>query len=410
MPRQMPFTRAPQRAAPFLLLPNEIIFQIYLRLDSLESVWELMCTSSYLWTAFQLNPVYIIDHVLKNDMPELMLGLIQTVWNFRSGKPGRMSLGEIRSIDENRGLWTLNKQVTVEFARNFIALSRKIHGAAHVILDDCLTNLRNIKDKLRPFPMLFPPVGDRQIVDPERFLDPPTWGEEMRMIQGLWLCEFHNLLIEALQQNRPSWVSEELGELENVTELLLEDFFANEWGGTFWTIYRGLTTINFPQEERAAPYCEPTMLPDTIDLTTPLRSGGLDLARQCRREKFKVLYDVPESVPYDRLMRDMNPETDGYQFLTQGETALAPMASDIHRLPVCEYAHLGLMHWSSARIRGLGFIWKNDCRIPKIWRPHVYDYWLVILPAGLMKRWESIQRGEKVEQRMLGNCEEEDSG
>ncbi|KAJ3487855.1 hypothetical protein NLG97_g6315 [Lecanicillium saksenae] len=407
----MPATRPRQQASRLLHLPNEILFQIYSRLESLESVWALMCTSSSLWTAFHINPLYIIDCALKNGMPHFMVGLIQAVWNFRSGRMRHMSLGVMRYIDEIHCRWTLNKQVSVKFARNFIALSRKVHGFAHVILDDCLTNVRDIKDKLRPFPLLFPQIsGGRLIVDPDSFLHPPTWGEEMRMIQGLWLCEFHNLLMKALRQNSPTWVAEELGELEHVTELLLEDFLGNGWAGTFWTIYRGLAVMDFPPEERATPYGEPTMLPDSIELTIPLRPGGLQLAQNCRLERILVHYDVPESIPYGRLMRDMDPETDGYQFLIGDDTALAPMASDIHRLPVCEYANLGLMHWSSERIRGLGFIYKNDCRIPKIWRPHVYDYWLAILPEGLIKRWESIQRGDKVGQRMLANCDEEESG
>lgn len=396
-----------------LELPSELLFQIYLRLDNLDAVWALMCTSQRLWTAFHLHPVLVVEAVITNGLPCQVVSVIKTVWNFRSSHPKAMTLGEMRYIDEDLGNESLNPNVSAEFVRSFIALSRKVHGIAHVVLDDCLVNLRAIHRKLCPFPTLFPEIPQNEYpprVDPRPFLCPPDWGEEMRLIQGLWMCDFHNLLMQALQKDDPAWVSIELGELESAAELILEFFFGNGWSGTFWTISHGLAIMEFPPEQRAAPYCEATMLPDTIDLTVPLRAGGLEMAARCGMETFTVHPLKKERRLYDHLLGDMNPETDGYQFLIADNTAIAPMASDIHRLPVCEYAHLGLMHWSSDRMRGLGFIYKNDPRIFRIWQTRVYDYWLSILPDGLVKRWTSIQLGEKLEQRMFGNCAEERSG
>ncbi|ATY63081.1 hypothetical protein A9K55_007598 [Cordyceps militaris] len=385
-------------ASYLLKLPAEVLCQVYLNLSSIDAVCALMCTCSKLWNVFYVRPVQIVENVLTNSMPNQMAGVIQAVWNLYSGRPRFMTLRVMRGIDEAHCLSSLNKHVSAEFIWKFISLARRIHVTAHFILDDCLTNLVNIRDKLHPYPMLFPEI-DRpgqhrrpRWIDPRPFLTSPSWCEEWRMIQGLWLCEFHASLMEA-QRHAHAWIC---AELAHAARLGLEDFFDNGWAGTFWTIHHGLGALSSSRSQFRNSHDREVMLPDEMSLRASPWPAGVTTAQSCRWT-FSAPPVVGQGVPWDQTILD--PETEGYMFLIADDTGIAPRAAELYRLPASEYAHLGLLHWCRERMHDLGLVYRNDCRIHDMWHGRVYDYWLSLLPRWLIQRWEEIQREEKREQR-----------
>ncbi|TQW00460.1 hypothetical protein V2A60_001538 [Cordyceps javanica] len=390
-----------------LKLPDEVLFQIYLQIGSIDAVWALMCTSRKLWNIFHVKqPVQIVETVLTNGLPDEIVGIIQAVWNVQSESAELMTLQTMREIDQAHHLSSLNRDVSAQFVRRFLALARKIHGMSHEILDYCLENLHNIKEKLWPFPMLFPELDQpspyeygrqRHRIDPIPLLQSANWEEELRMTKGLWLCEFHSSLMKARENGDPE-VCAELCSIANHTELRLEEFFAEGWAGTFWTIYRALAAMRIRSRGICTPYYGRVQLPDTMPLKAPLRRGGLEQARRCC-EASECAPSAPGRMRSEDLGRCMDPKTEGYRFLIAEDSGIAPVAASLYRLPACEYAHLGLLHWGYERMHSLGLTYRNDHRIARIWHARVYDYWLNLLPGWLIERWACIQLPEKWAQR-----------
>ncbi|KAM3479220.1 hypothetical protein MY5147_001835 [Beauveria neobassiana] len=404
------------RVKHLLELPNDILFRIYLHVGSLDTAWALMCTSRKLRAAFHVDPVKVVDTILTNSMPDPLLGLVQAVWDLQSGaRSRRMTLRLMRYIDQAHCTSSFNTHaaVSAEFVRGFISLARKIHAMAHCILEHCLTNLNNIQEKLCPFPTLYPEIerlcswksGRWRRVESAKYLAPPSWSEKLRMMQGLWLCVFHSSLVQA-QQEGDAWICAELAQLERDSDLRVEHFFGNGWAGTFWTIDHGLAVMHLPPQDMDAPYNEAVVLPATMPLPTLPRGTLARAAAQSYLESFKHPPAGLEELAWD----EMDPETEGYWFLIGDDVGVAPVVSALHRLPACEYAHLGVLHWSWDRMHALGLTYRGDHRIYAIWHGRVYNYWLSLLPQWLIKRWESIQARDKAEQRITRGAGRDGSG
>ncbi|KAM3552054.1 hypothetical protein ARSEF4850_007575 [Beauveria asiatica] len=386
-----------------LELPADILFRVYLHAGSLDTAWALLCTSRKLRAAFHADPVRIVDTLLTSSMPDQLVGLMQAVWDLQSGtRARRMTLRLMRYIDQAHCLSSFSTHVSAAFVRGFVCLARKIRGAAHCILERCLTNLDGIQERLCPFPTLYPEMerlcpygsGRWRRVESAKYLAPPSWSEQLRMMQGLWLCVFHSSLVQARREG-DAWICAELAQLATDSDLRLENFFGNGWAGTFWTIDHGLAVMHLPRQDMDAPYNEAVVLPATMPLPT-LPAGTLARAQSCVGS-----FKHPPPGLAELAWDEMDPETEGYWFLIGEDAGIAPVVSALHRLPACEYAHLGVLHWSWDRMHALGLTYRGDHRIYAIWYGRVYDYWLSLLPQWLIKRWESIQARDKAEQRIM---------
>ncbi|OAA71290.1 hypothetical protein ISF_01841 [Cordyceps fumosorosea ARSEF 2679] len=365
-----------------LLLSNDLLLLIYLQAGSLDAVRALMRASRRLWATFNTNPVLIFESALAKSTPDRVAAVVRAVWNLRCrAHTPTITLRAMRSIDDPAHLptWTppppLHPQVPAAFVRDFMALASRIHGLAHLILDDCLASLVSVQeeDKLSPFPMLYPEMqpsypykhGRAPWVDATPFLAPPSWAEELRMIHGLWLCEFHNALLEACARGY-GWVCTELGGLA-AGDRRLERFFLNNWTGTFWTIHHGLDALH--RRHQAAAPTAAAELPLSMPIPWRLRPADAERARKGARGCWGAPPIAPGAMSWEEML-ESGPETDGYRFLVglSAGTAAAPV-----------FAHLGVLHWCRSRMHSLGLVHGGDDRIPRIWYPRLLDHWLSLL-------------------------------
>ncbi|KAJ2979812.1 hypothetical protein NQ176_g3020 [Zarea fungicola] len=366
---------------PFEKLSTELILCIFSSLTSAEELWSLLSASRHCWDTFNACPVHSLDLILKNGtVHPCMHSVINFVFNLQAGGMLPPSYHHLRHIDSAKRYEELNRNVSPAFVRRFVTIMRKIHALAHIILDNCMTNLWMLKDKLRPRELEH---GERDLA---HYLDIyHNLGEETRVVLGLRLYELHASMLGANNQTGPPWGHAMLGQIDQRFRPV-SCFFRATWMSTLWTIQHGLDIMNLPEDERSGPY--DLYLPLTIALP-PVPKGGMEFGLQCTTERQN--YADESGLEHRRAMaQELHRRPLVSRFLTSAR-AVAPVHMALHRLPITEYLKTGLLIWDHEKVYDLGLLpWSGTTR------EELFRYWRNLLPDKVVLQHADTQAQEKV--------------
>ncbi|KAJ3487857.1 hypothetical protein NLG97_g6316 [Lecanicillium saksenae] len=367
-------------------LPVELHLLIFEQLKSVEEVWSLACTSRRLWLAFLACGAQIIEEVLQVHTHPWIRRVMHLRFNLEADGKTSYRYKVLRHIDahidSSAPFERLTRNASQGLILRFVTQIRKIHAAAHVILDHCNDNLWSIADKLRPaaFEEEYPDLEDHIEYSYHE-------GDETRAIMALWMCELHSAIMVAASRNDPPWVKTMVDALPRESRSVF-NFFRRTWWGPIQTIFYGARAIMASrgiQDQRYAIYSS------LVSLLPSLPRGSLELSFHCERPLLDYSNTGHREQRKFWVTRQMCQKPLKSRFFSSIR-AIGPEGDEVHRLLGQCYVQYGVFHWDNRRLMDMSLLPAefND-------RQDLFQYWKSLLPdseiAALVDAQKDAKRG-----------------